>query len=85
MNTHSSNIENIKTLLTQLENAFYNNIDSGLIQHPDICTFATNMENIITSIKYSLKQLEHLPTIESLITTNINYSQLQALSTKDRE
>lgn len=85
MNTHSSNIENIKTLLTQLDNVFYNNIDSGLIQHPDLCTFATNMEKIITSIKYSLKQLEQSPIIESPKTTNINYAQLQALSNKDRE
>jgi hypothetical protein len=85
MNTHSSNIENIKTLLTQLDNAFYNNIDCGLIQHPDLCTFATNMENIITSIKYSLEQLEYLPTIESSKSTNINYAQLLALSTKDRK
>jgi len=90
MNTHSNNIENIITLLTQLDNTFYNTIDSGLIQHPDLCSFAFNMENIINSIKHSLEQLKltHIPetlNTTNINTTNINYTQLQALSNKDRQ
>ena len=87
----SNHIENIQKLLTQLDNTFYDTIDSGLIQHPDLCTFAFNMENIITNIKHSLEQLQlHTLSVQSstlsntTLPTNIDYSQLQALSTQDR-
>lgn len=78
----TNHIENIKLLLTQLDNCFYNNIDTGLIQHPELCAFAVNMENIITGIKYSLTLMQN--SNNTIDTTNIDYSQLQELSTKDR-
>jgi hypothetical protein len=86
--THKNinNIHNIKTLLTQLDNTFYNTIDTGLIQHPDLCSFAFNMENIIKSIKHSLEQLEHsspITLLNNYDNNNIDYTQLQALFTKN--
>ena len=73
--------EKINTLLTQLEDTFYNNIDNGLIQHPDLCSFASNMENIIIAIKHSLEQITPTETHNFYTPSNIDYAQLQTLAT----
>jgi len=87
--TTSHLIDNIHTQLELLDNCFYNNIDTGLIQHPELCIFANNMANIINIIK---NNLEHIHTntsdnknkidykIDYNIDYNINYEQLQKLA-----
>ena len=81
----SQHIENIKSLLKQLDNNFYDTIDSGLIQHPELCSFASNMETIITSIKHSLEQINSSsPPHQIQIPINIDYAQLQSLSTSNK-
>ena len=52
-------INNINTQLELLDKSFYNNIDIGLIQHPELCKFANNMENAINTIKINLAQLQN--------------------------
>jgi hypothetical protein len=64
--TTSHLIDNIHTQLELLDNCFYNNIDTGLIQHPELCIFANNMANIINIIK---NNLEHIHTTNN---TNTN-------------
>ena len=89
-------INNIISQLELLDYYFYENIDSGLIQHPDLCKFASNMENIKSNILNTLNTLntlEHIKNIQKEHTLdnknenksihqfpNINYSQLQGLS-----
>jgi len=78
-------INNIHTQLELFNKCFYNNIDLGLIQHPELCTFANNMENIITTIKTNLALLQPTTnTINNLDTSNyidyINCEQLQKLA-----
>lgn len=82
---HQSRIEltnNIHTQLELLDTSFYN-IDNGLIQHPDLCKFAKNMENIINNIKTNLDNLDNLEKINCNKTNNldyINYKQLEKLA-----
>ena len=65
-----------------MDNCFYNNIDTGLIQHPELCIFANNMENAINTIKINLAQLQN--NTSNLDRTNnidyINYKQLEKLA-----
>lgn len=75
-------INNIHTQLELLDKSFYNNIDIGLIQHPELCKFANNMENAINTIKINLAQLQN--NTSNLDRTNnidyINYKQLEKLA-----
>ena len=54
---NTNTITKITNLLNKLEESFYE-IDSGIIQHPELCSFAFNMELIIKNIKQSLLQNE---------------------------
>ena len=85
-----SSINNAISQLQSLDYYFYENIDSGLIQHPDLCRFASNMEKIQVNI---INILEHIAKIVStgkakcdnedtpddIQVSNINYLQLQSL------
>ena len=70
-----------------LEHNFYN-IDSGLIQHPDLCNFATQLETVKNNIISILKNnninsnTDNIPNINPSNYENIDYKQLQSLSTK---
>lgn len=89
-----SPINNIISQLDLLDYYFYENIDSGLIQHPDLCKFASNMENIKSNILNTLEHIKNIHKENTLDNTldnknetksinqlpNINYSQLQGLS-----
>jgi len=89
-----SPINNIISQLDLLDYYFYENIDSGLIQHPDLCKFASNMENIKLNILNTLEYIKNIHNENTLDNTldnknetksieqfpNINYSQLQGLS-----
>jgi hypothetical protein len=82
---HQSRTELINNIYTQLElldKSFYNNIDIGLIQHPELCKFGNNMENAINTIKINLAQLQN--NTSNLDRTNnidyINYKQLEKLA-----
>lgn len=89
-----SPINNIISQLDLLDYYFYENIDSGLIQHPDLCKFASNMENIKSNILNTLEHIKNIHKENTLENTlenkneiksinqlpNINYSQLQGLS-----
>ena len=55
--TNCSTVIKISQLLEKLEDSFYN-IDSGLIQHPDLFAFFSQMENIIIQIKQLIQQDE---------------------------
>ena len=92
-NSLQSSINNAISQIKSLDYYFYENIDSGLIQHPDLCKFASNMENIKSNILNILNTLEHIKNIHNENTLdnknetksieqfpNINYSQLQGLS-----
>jgi len=57
-----SSINNAISQIKSLDYYFYENIDSGLIQHPDLCKFASNMENIQVNI---INILENIPKIVS--------------------
>jgi hypothetical protein len=57
-----SSINNAISQIKSLDYYFYENIDSGLIQHPDLCKFASNMENIQVNI---INILEHIAKIVS--------------------
>ena len=46
--------------IKSLDYYFYENIDSGLIQHPDLCKFAINMENIQVNILNILQHIENI-------------------------
>jgi hypothetical protein len=72
-----------------LEYNFYN-IDSGLIQHPELCNFANQLETIKTNITTILKNNNSnsncnsniIPNTNPSNYENIDYKQLQSLSTK---
>ncbi len=72
-----------------LEHSFYN-IDSGLIQHPELCNFATQLETVKKNIVCILKNNNInsnsnsgiIPNIDPSNYENIDYKQLQSLSTK---
>ena len=61
-NLLQSSINNAISQIKSLDYYFYENIDSGLIQHPDLCKFANNMENIQVNI---INILEHIAKIVS--------------------
>ena len=81
--TTSHLINNIHNQLELLDNCFYNNIDTGLIQHPELCIFANNMANIINTIKNNLEHIHNTNTSNLDRTNNIdyiNYKQLEKLA-----
>jgi hypothetical protein len=65
-----TNISYILEQLNYLEDAFYDGIDSKLLNHPDLCNFAIQMNTIINNIKKETKI--HIKEITKEITKKIN-------------
>lgn len=69
----------ISQQLRQLEDAFYDGIDSQLLNHIDLSNFAFQMNKIITNIRKHLQPQEKQLNKQQLNEININYSQLEVL------
>jgi hypothetical protein len=73
--------------LTYLEDAFYDGIDSKLLNHQDLCNFSIQMNTIINNIKTEITKQISNQSNEKINTElnrndntyNINYSQLELL------